>query len=325
MGIERTSSIPQEPAGACPLREASWVSPRGRGDSVDTEPAFALVTALLLIVLLVSVGAELALVTSTEAVAAGRRHHTLAHQLAVDSALLVLAERLDPANPASVDVIQSLDRFGEARQALQFGEVQVTCTLRDDATKFNPSFFQRPDEAFSLTRKLEMLGTQLRLPPARVELKPLLVEPSDTPGLRYMWYDQLLGDVTPGALFNLADAPAQRSAWSDTVTFWGDGRIDLRRADAQILEVALEDIRPGLGGKLLATRPADPTLNFMRTALISVDAEIRQRVAARLTFDAKRYALRIDTAVAADRRRWYVVACMDGGECEVLHRSQLRW
>ncbi len=95
--------------------------------------------------------------------------------------------------------------------------------------------------------------------------------------------------------------------------------------DEAVLEAVLEDIRPGLAKKMLAARPADRSVNFLPTALTSVDAEIRQRVASRLTFDAHHYALRIDTTIDADRRRWYVVAQIHKGRVNVLHRAPITW
>ena len=69
-----------------------------------------------------------------------------------------------------------------------------------------------------------------------------------------------------------------------------------------------------------AQNPAKATIH-----LLAVDAEIRGRVAARLTFDAERYAVEIKTSIHADRRRWYVVAHIHAGEIDVWHRSRLTW
>ena len=96
--------------------------------------------------------------------------------------------------------------------------------------------------------------------------------------------------------------------------------LDLRRIDGHGSET------PSLrreGGTYESARPTDRSVNFLPTALTSVDAEIRQRVASRLTFDAHHYALRIDTTIDADRRRWYVVAQIHNGRVNVLHRAPI--
>ena len=207
--------------------------------------------------------------------------------------------------------------------------VRVTCTLRDDGAKFNPLLFQEAYDRRKLERKLTLLASGRALPRAEVDLRPILVPtPATAPGPLYRWFDQLLADAEVGAIFNWDDNVAHESrqrVWSDDVTFWGDGRIDLRRANVDVLEAMLEDIGPGLAKLLLAPAPADRSANALQAALVPIDAEIRQRVAARLTYDAMRYAITIDTAAGGDHRRWYVVARIDSGEVDILHRSQLTW
>lgn len=290
--------------------------------------SFALLTTILLIALLVAVTGQLVTVTSTEAVSASRRHRSLAHELAVDSALLVLADRLRNGGERPSDLIRELDQLGVAQAAFEIGPVTVRCTIRDDAAKLNPLMFQRPDQQPKLVRRLTALGVYRSLPPAKVSLKPVVTTSSSWTGAVYHWYDQILTDIEPGMVFQWNEDPGgsySAPVWSDAVTFWGDGRIDLRRVDANVLETALQDIRPGLAGLLLAARPADRSVNFLQTALTRVHAEIRQQVATRLTYNGRRYAVRINTTVNADTRRWYIVARIEDGKALVLHRSQLRW
>lgn len=289
---------------------------------------FALLMSMLLITLLLAVTAELVSVTSVEAISSARRNRTCAHELAVDSALLVLAEQLSAENTQGSPLIRQLDQAGVACMSFPIGPVAVRCTLRDDAAKLSPLPFQRPDQQQKLTRKLTTLAGRRALPPVKVALKPVVRDSSSPAGPVYHWYDQVLSDVQPGAVFRWnegADIKGQMPVWSDVLTFWGDGRIDLRRVDADVLEATLEDIRPGLGRLMLAARPADRSLSFLQSALARVHAEIRQQVAARVTYNTRRYAIRMDTAVDADLRRWYVVATIAGGELSVLHRSQVTW
>ena len=290
--------------------------------------AFALLTTILLIAMLVAVSIELTTLTATHAVSEARRHQTLAHDLAVDSALLLLADQLASTGAGPSDLIRRLDLLGRATATFEVGEVAVHCTIYDDAAKFNPNAFQRCDRQPLLKRKLTSLASRRSLPRATVDLKPLLTRRSDGSGTLYRWYDQFLSGVEPGSMFRWNEEledHRQRPVWSDVVTFWGDGRIDLRRVDQDVLEAVLEDIRPGLARLLLAARPADRSIDFAEAALTRVHAEIRQKVAARLTYDAHRYAIRMDTAIGADRRRWYVVAEMNDAEVSVLHRSRLTW
>ncbi len=279
---------------------------------------------MLLIALLIAVGAELTLLTATQAVSLTRHHRTPAHELALDSALLVLAEKLRASPEAPTAMIDQLDRTGRADTTFQVGEVTVVCTVRDDAARFNPRPLQRPDQQHKLERALTMLGPRRALPTVKVSLRPVVTKSSASSEAVYHWFDQLLTDVEPGALFRW-DEQIDRSVWSDVITFWGDGRIDLRRVDEAVLEAALSDIRPGLARILLAARGADRSIDVRAKAMIGVPGEIRNRVAERITFDARRYALRIDTVVHADRRRWYVVANIIDGEIQVHHRSQLTW
>jgi hypothetical protein len=298
------------------------------GCSTPRERGFALVATLLLLTLLIAVAAQLATTASVESVTSARRHRTLIHELAVDSALLLLRERLTTANDETQQWVRDLDRFGFAVTDFAVGPATVRCVLRDDGAKLNPILFQRADEQNVLTRKLTQLANGRALPGARVALKPLIVDSPSQGGARYRWYDQLLAGVEPGTFFRWSENPTEHDAspvWSDVVTFWGDGRLDLRRVNTDVLEAALEDIQPGLAKVLLNAGPTDRSVNYLQTALIDVPAEIRTAVANRITFDARRYAVRMETAVEADRRQWYVVLQVDADRCKVLHRSQLTW
>ena len=291
----------------------------------EPERGFVLVVALLLLTLLIAIAAELATLTSVETVVAARRQAGLQHELAVESTLLVLADVLD--NRSRTNLLTDIDQTNEARLNVEIATVKVVCSIRDDGGKLNPLLFESEDQSEALRRKLRLLQTQKGLPICDVHLRPILGD-STQGGLRFHWFDQLLDDAPPGSFFHLGDSASERfhrSVWSDVLTFWGDGRIDLRRVDPIVLEAALEDLRPGLAQKLLASRPADRTVDFRQIALAHIDSEIRERVAARLTFDDHRYALRIDTILGADRRKWYVVARIENGKTTVLHRSPVTW
>lgn len=281
---------------------------------------FALLTTLLLLALLIAVVGQLAATTAMSAAAAKRRHASLAHELAVDSVLAVLPDRLTAESP----LVAQLDIAGRASMQLDLDGVVAVCTITDDATKLDPNRWPRPDQGVVLARKLRALGDRRGLP-GRVEIKPVSVDSPDKPGRPYHGFDQLVADADPMSLMPWGAQEGESPTWSDVVTLWGDGRIALRRADPEILDIVLEDIRPGLGRALLADRPRRRDVDFVQTALIRVDAELRQRVAERITFDARRYALAITTIVGGDRRHWYVVAGVEKGRLTVLQRSQVTW
>ncbi len=330
MGSKRTpkTAVPQRAAGIGPRERCEPRHCPTSRRQTTRQRAVALLTTILLIVLLITGVAQLVTITSTEAVVAGRRHNTPAHELAIDSAMLILADRMMNIDGQPSDVVRNLDRFGRATVRFDLGEVGARCTIRDDAAKFNPIWFQRPDQELLLLQRLGALQTRRGLPPATVRLQPIICDRGETDGRLYWWYDQILSDVSPGMVFPIAqqdDVIAPSPVWSDVVTFWGDGRIALRRVDLDVLEAALEDIQPGLAKILLSARPSDPSVDFTQTALIGVNAEIRQRVAERLALRAHRYAITIDTAIRGDHRRWYVVARIDKGDVTILHRSRQTW
>jgi len=293
------------------------------------ERSFALVATLLLLTLLIAVSAQFVTQACVESASASRRHRTLLHELALDSAILRIGEQLAVPDAEALEWTRRLDQAGSARMEFTIGAVMVHVVLGDDAAKFNPILFQRPDQMSVLARKLNELAARKALRVAQVSLRPLVVDSATRAGAGlYRWFDQILVDAEPGVLFRWPEGALQEvdaPVWSDVATFWGDGRVDLRRVDADTLETALEDLQPGLARSILKARPADRSVNFLQTALIDVPAELRSAVSGRIGYDLRRYALRIETAVDSDRRQWYVVLQAEGQSARVLHRNQLTW
>lgn len=165
---------------------------------------FVLVTTLLLIALLIAVAAELATSTSIGALVARRRLHAVAHDIAVDSTLLVVEEHLRPIDDGPLPLIVALDRDGQAVRTFELGDVFVRWVIRDDGIKFNPRVLQRDDQAHLLTRTLTRWGQDLNMTGQRVQLRPLAPRTTDrTAEQRYVWFDQLLSDVRPGAAVSM--------------------------------------------------------------------------------------------------------------------------
>ena len=273
---------------------------------------------MLLLTLLIAIVAQLTTATSVEAAILHRRAQRLAHELAVDSALILIADRLQE----SPQLEQALDRQGSAEMSFTVGSISVAAFIQDDGSKLSLLPWSLESDGAKLTHKLAMLGGSFSLSTPRIELRPL--EVGTTRLQRYRWFDQLFTDAQPGQFIRLDDH-RENKVWSDAVTFWGDGRIDLRRVSAQVLEVALEDIQPGLASRILAARPKGLADNALDVALTPVHAELRQQVASRLAYNLHRYSLELTTSAHADRKRWYIVATIQKGRCDVLHRSQVTW
>ncbi len=284
--------------------------------------AFVLLTTLLLLVLLITAAAQLATATSMDSVRVGRRANYLQHRLAVDSMLRLLSAEL----AASDRLTTELDRFGRARRATTLGSCSVRCDLTDDAAKLDVMAF---DADRSLERKLEQLARRYDLPRCRIKLRPADPERTDLPR-RHWWFDQLAVDVAPAGFFGAAPsadgAAVVRPVWSDVVTVFGDGRVDLRRVPGDILEVVLSDVDRSLARRLVAARD-DPHRD--ETKPVSwpgdLDGSARHEVERRLTWDLHRYALTIDTSIGADHRRWYVVATIKDGAIQTHYRGQVQW
>ncbi len=297
-----------------------------------TRQGFALVATMFLIVLMIAITAQLATATSIESLVTTRRRSTLAHQLAVDSAMLLIADQLNSKSQSALRIMTDLDLTGASRLEIDVGQVAIACDIRDDGAKLNPALWPRDDQKDKLIRKLEGLALSRNLAGTTVRPRPTRPPRLTTPnagnqGSRYIWFDQLFQDLPAGMLVGWQDDMDNgddESVWSDVLTLWGSGRVDIRRTTHDILEAALEDIRPGLGSALLAQRSADRSVNFLQGALATLDGDVRQKVAQRVAFDLRRYAITIETGIGGDRRRWYVVA-QGGEDLHVLHRSQIRW
>jgi hypothetical protein len=277
---------------------------------------------LLALLVLVVVTARLATLTGFEAVHASRRACTLQHELAVDSAIRVSAAML-------AEGTATYDAFAESGvMPVEFSldECAVRCRIVNDAAKFNISAFDDEGEQRRLVRKLRALQRRLRLPDVTVKLRPTTpatLYPDEVPA--YCGFDQLFGENAAGACFrwDWVDGTPASLVWSDVVTLYGDGRVDVRHARPEVLKVLLEDIdRSAANAFARARRKPDA----FAKAMDAVVPAVRDRLQQRLTTKQNRYALTIETRVHGDRRLWYVVASMTQGTVRTVHfRGQLRW
>jgi len=295
--------------------------------------AVALVMTLLLVVLLVAAVGRTAAQSAAAALLSGRRANDLQHRLAVESMVGIVAARLGEDRAPS-DNAMDLARSWES---ITLGECQVTCRVTCDAARLGVAAFSRPADEVRLARKLRTLQQRLALPAVRVQLHPtrdaLMAreDPRSEKVLRYAWYDQLFADTDPGAILAPGcferDAPsgAHPICWSDVVTPFGDGRVDVDAAHPEVLRVLLEDLDPALAGEVLAAETSARRAG-LTTALASRDARTRAEVGRRLGAGIPRYALNITTLIRNDVRRWLVVVDVQNGKVNKIHYwSQVQW
>lgn len=287
--------------------------------------AMALILTVLVITILLVTAAQLATLSSTRALVVERRTNSLQHQLAVDSTIELVANLLarDKVLP------QKLDRDKQVEVPLQLGQCKICVTVQDDGAKFNVLPFTDERSAPLLRRKLQDLERQMRLPKAEIDPRPVLISKAtgQAPDGRqllpasYLTFDQLFKGIPAPAVFRW-DPPEHHSpkapVWSDYVSLFGDGRLDLKRADPRLAELAVRDLQAGWS-------PSNSKATTLDETVGGLDATVRPAVAARLGYGLDRYALTIQTAVGTDVRRWYVVATMKQGAAKVLHRQQITW
>lgn len=289
------------------------------GDSASTQQrSFALIVTLMLVVLLATTATQLVTATSVEALRVSRGASTPAHELAVDSVLMVAAERLRN-HPT---VVRDLDRLGHHVFEIHLGECHVHCRIVDDGAKFDVAAFAADGQSHLLTRKLRMLSRSFGLTGTLVRLRPVVTD-SDSQPRRYVWFDQLLDDPNPSALFDWT-RNGQRVVWSDVVTCFGGGVVDARRARREVLAALFDDVDRSLTRKIVTAREKRSDVDawgFLQKLLPDQRSEVQSRIAHGLN----RYALNIETAIHADRRRWYVVATIGQASMDVHYQGQVRW
>lgn len=279
---------------------------------------YALLWALLLVVLLASTTTQLVTSSAVEAVRASRQANTLAHELAVDSLLALLAVRISQDDRISRD----LDRWGFSTVELNLSACHVSCRVTDDGAKLDVSAFADGPHHRDLQRKLVSLARRFGLETAGIALRPVTDE-VDPDKRRYLWFDQLFADDARHELFR-PDGQQEQVVWSDLITCFGSGLVDIRRARTGVLAVLFDDLDRALPRRIAALR-RKPGPDVIQRILQQVDPDRRDAARARIGWDLHRYALEIDTVIRGDRRRWYVVATLNNDTAEVHYRGQIRW
>lgn len=285
-----------------------------------TRSGFALLTTMLLLVLLIATTAEVATISVTASISASRRANSLRHELAVDSMLAWMNDQFQSSRKGRPYWVDELTTEGKAQVTQEFGSVEVRVRVSYDSAKLNPNRWQHPTQRGLLARKLSVLQHRFHLD-GQVVLQPI----GGNSPRRFLWFDQLLTDLSPDGLFPIGD-DSKTLRWSDVVTFWGDGAVDLRFAAPEVLDAVLEDLQPGLGS-LLAAKRSDPNeVGIQESKLLAhLSSDIRSQVAERIAAQSNRFAIQFETAIGADLRRWFVVAVLGGEQPQILHRGQITW
>lgn len=283
--------------------------------------SIALLMTLMLVAFLATLGAGLATTASVESIRSARHANDLQHELAVDSALRWFAKAEDKIKTDSTKS-SSRNRWFD----LVVGDCTVHCRVAYDAAKLDVTAYAGKGQTVMLERKLRDLGRRMDLPDVKVDARPIHKSWRKRERLAsYVWFDQLFVDPEVGAYFNTIYPEASESepvSWSDVVTLWGDGRVDVRYAPDDVLRVVLSDVDRSAAEQIIAARAEGDENPMPRDLDGSIDKQVRDR----LTTNSNRYALTLETAIDADRRSWYVVAEVGGTRIRKIHyRGQVRW
>lgn len=282
------------------------------------QSGIALIMTLMLVALLAALGAGLATSTSIESIRASRTANDLQHTLAVDSAL----RRFVRTDPSKLQLTASGDRWFE----LYVGDCAVRCRVANDAAKLDVAAFADEGQKNLLERKLRDLARRMDLPEVHVDARPVHKNWRKRDRVAsFVWFDQLFVAPEIGVTFSDLDtviANPEQIVWSDVVTLWGDGRVDVRAAPDDVIRVVLADIDRGAAESIIeARRTGDGNL-----VQPDLPKQVASQIQQRLTTSSNRYALTLETAINADRRTWYVVFDKRGELVGKVHyRGQVRW
>ncbi len=279
--------------------------------------SIALILTLLLVTLLATTTAQLATATSVESIVVARQHNGLQHTLAVDSAMRLI-ERL-VVDDASIS--RDLDAVGSHALDLAVGTCDVRVRVTDDGAKFDVNAFADDGSERQLKRKLRRLARSVRMPMPELDIRPVVDE--EALDRRIPWFDQLFDHVQPTEVFRWDDTSVD-AVWSDVISCFGSGRVDLRRASLPVLSAMLDDLDRGLARRLLQDRNRNSD-SKTSTVLADLAPGIQSEVQSRIGYDLQRYALSITTSIGGDTRRWYVVATINESGTDIHHRGQLQW
>lgn len=285
----------------------------------------ALVTVLMLLTLLIAVVAEMVSVSGTEAILATRYANDLTHQLALDSAIHLATRVLQ----ADRNARERVDRGSMLPLDLALSGCTAQVQVRSDGAKFDVAAFAAGKQDALLADKIRSVGRRKAIPAAAVDLQPIR---QPLPGSRpYLWFDQLFERPDPLAVFHWPSDARPGDRWSDWITVFGTGKVDLQVADEPVLTAMLDDIQDGLGRQVLENRPrtARSAADGVEIALEGIeDQKVRDAARSRLGWGLCRYSLQVVTSIGTDARVYYVVLTVPPdaeAPSQVLLRRQIRW
>jgi hypothetical protein len=289
----------------------------------------ALLTVLLLLTLLIAVVGEMVSVSGTEAILATRQANDLSHELALASAIDLVSGLLQ----TDLNARSRVNRGEAVPLNVPLPGCSVQALIRSDGAKFDVAAFAEAKQATLLADKIRSVGRRKGIAAVAVTLRPIQ---QTLPGSRpYLWFDQLLEQPDPLAIFHWPGDPRPGDRWSDWITVFGSGQVDLQASDEPVLTAMLDDIQEGLGRQILENRPQDPANanDGVETALQGIEQQaVRDAARARLAWGLNRYSLQAVTAIGTDVRVSYVVLTIPDAQAKdnktqprVLLRRQIRW
>jgi type II secretory pathway component PulK len=203
---------------------------------------------------------------------------------------------------------------------LQLGDLTVHLVITDEQAKIHvPSLVSRRGRGEAETLIRRALREVRSSPIAQADVDVAL-RPYEAPRLEafalpaFGSYGQVFADLRPEDLIVLTDDHDTATAsWEPArgpaalVTCWGDGRVNLRRASAAVLEAVCEPlIGPAEINQLLVLRDqhADQPAADLKPLLeqFEVSAATRAKLAELLTMQSRCYGLWV--IIEDDRRTW---------------------
>ena len=182
--------------------------------------AFALVLSLLLVVLLTTTGAGLALTAAAESAMTASVARDLDHTLAVDSFLACLPQLMKANGQVKTEMP---DRRDVRRFSLAFGHCQIDAELTPEQHKHRIGL-NRPSDG--LLPELRAMARTHGLPERNVRLRPIVDQQNGRGLPPLVWFDQIVEPTQLEEVFHLG-VPAidvshtdRRPSWSDLISFW---------------------------------------------------------------------------------------------------------
>lgn len=272
------------------------------------QPGFALLITLLMVMLLGAVLAGIAWLSTTGAIQAQDDLDELQRRWAVTSGqanLLPLAEKLfsttensqqrqHPRDPnAPLTTLRVTCELANRPYELLFTDEQAKLnvnTLLDDHANAN-------DVVTKLSRPSYPVTVQIRTEPRTQSPKPLPTTPSP-PSVQ-----------TYGQLFTRASPAQLSSALTASITCWGSGAVNYRRAsDAVLTQACARILGPASLAQFLKARRLDPSceLAVLLGRLDSINQQQKEQLRHRLTDQSGCHGLWI--IARGQQRAWYTLA-----------------